>query len=372
MNKIKQIYEEIKLDENDKIRLFNNIKENAFKERKKKNVFLITKTVGIVAVCACTMIIITNSAFQVKAGEYIKNVVNWITGNSKDDYLEEPNIVVSNNNMQLEIKSAKRVNSEVRVMYELVFPDSIEKYINLENYRDNIYNFKEIFCSDIFTDCKIYVNDKCINDVYKKDYIEDREFYSCMVKDIEVRNNVLVQELILNLNEEYLNSDLNFTFEYNKININNTIIEANLKTKYLLQNNLYKDDIQITYIPEYKVNINKNKYNFYGYSYTKTGIKIYCKEEFIDTDSYIIYLRVTDNYGTKYLFYPIYYQNNDEGIYVFQIYDGPADLYNEYVDNLKTDITNIKIEVMTETDKINRKGESNSEKIGEFDINFVK
>lgn len=364
MNEIKKAYETIRLDEESKERIYYNIQMKKGKIKNKK-MWIIKRVVPLVSVWACAMIIITNSAFQVKAGEYIKSVVNWITGNTKDDYLEEPNIVTSNNNMQFKIKSAKRIDSEVRVMYEIVFPDNIEEYINLDDYKNSNNNYKELFFSEIFTDCRIYVNNKDINDI---DMI-DGEFWYFHVKDIEVKGNMMVQELVLNLNKEYLNSDLNFIFEYNKFNINDTILEANLKTEYTLDGNLYSGDIEVTKIPEVKADIGKNTYSFYGYSYTKTGIKIYCKEKADSSMNYdVIYLRVIDNYGSKYLFYPKCY--NDGTDLVFEIYDGPANWYNEYEEYLKPSITNIKVEIMKETHELDKKGNPVSDKISEFEIDF--
>lgn len=85
-------------------------------------------------------------------------------------------------------------------------------------------------------------------------------------------------------------------------------------------------------------------------------------------DSDIIYLRVIDNYGTKYLFYPKCY--NDGTDFVFEIYDGSADWYNEYEEYIKQNITNVKVEIMKETDRLDTKGNPISEKISEFEINF--
>lgn len=362
MNEIKRAYEMIGLDEESKERIYYNIQKKS--KRKNKKEWIIKRVVPLVSVCACAIIIITNSTFQVKAGEYIKSVVNWITGNTKDDYLEEPNIVTSSNNMQFRIKSAKRIESEVRVMYEIAFPDNIEKHINLEDYKDS-NNSKELFFSEIFEDCKIYVNNKYINDID----IVDGEFWFFNVKDIEVKGNMIVQELVLNLNKEYLDRDLNFKFEYNKFNINGTILEANLKTEYTLDGNLYSGDIEVTNIPEVKADIGKRTYSFYGYSYTKTGIKLYCKEKSYSLTNYdVIYLRVIDNYGSKYLFYPKYY--NDGTDVVFEIYDGPADWYNEYEEYLKSNITSIKVEIMKETNELDEKGNPISDKVSEFEIDF--
>lgn len=362
MNKIKRAYETITLDEESKDRIYYNIQQKS--KIKNNKIWIIKRLVPLVSVCACAIIITTNSTFQVKAGEYIKSVVNWITGNTKDDYLEEPKIITSNNNMQFRIKSAKRIESEVRVMYEIVFPDNIEKSINLEEYKDSD-NSKELFFSEMFADCKIYINNKYINDID----IIDGEIWCFHVKDMKVKGNMIVQELVLNLNKEYLNSDLNFKFEYNKFNINDSILEANLKTEYTLAGNLYSGEIEVTNIPKVKVDIGKRTYSFYGYSYTKTGIKLYCKEESYSLTNYdVIYLRVIDNYGSKYLFYPKYY--NDGTDLIFEIYDGPADWYNEYEEYLKSDITNMKVEIMEETNELDEKGNPISDKVSEFEINF--
>lgn len=357
MNEIKRAYETIKLDEESKERIYCNIQKEKGKIKNNK-IWIFKRIVPLVSVCACVMIIITSSIFQVKAGEYMESAVNWIKGNTKNDYLEEPNIITYNNDMNFKIKSAKRIDSEVRVMYEIVFPDNVERYINLDGY-------KELFFSEIFTDCKIYVNNKYINDI---DMIEG-EFWCFHVNDIEVKGNIIVQELVLNLNKEYLNSDLNFIFEYNKFNINGTILEANLKTEYTLYGNLYSGDIEVTNIPEVKANIGKNTYSFYGYSYTKTGIKIYCRKDAYSLMNYdVIYLRLIDNYGSKYLFYPKYYNNTTE--LIFEIYDGTVDGYNEYEEYLKPSVTNIKVEIMKETHELDTKGNPISDKVSEFEIDF--
>lgn len=239
MNEIKRAYETIKLDEESKKRIYYNIQNEKLKRKDNKRL-IFKRIVPLISVCACAIIIITNSKFQVKAGEYIKSVVNWITGNTKDDYLEEPNIITTTNNMQFIIKSAKRIDSEVRVMYEIVFPENIEKYVNLDDYKDSNNNYKELFFSNVFTDCKIYLNNKYINDI---DMLEG-EIWNFHVKDIEAKGNSIVQELVLNLNKEYLTSDLNFIFEYNKFNINGTIVDANLRTEYTLEGNLYSGRIR--------------------------------------------------------------------------------------------------------------------------------
>lgn len=377
-SRISEIYNQIGLDEIQKERIFLRIKEKAYEESNKKRKFWNYKNItSVVAVCACAIIISINPMVQAKAKEYMKNIANWITGNSKDDYLEEANIVVENSNMSLNIISAQRVGKEIRVKYEITFPTNIETLINLDDYNtlkdyddgENRYSYyEEILFSDIFADCKIYVNDICINDVYEDAWKYNYEFWFCKVKDIEVKENKSTQELILEINDEYVNEDFNFRFEFNKFKLDNQILEPNLKAEYTLKGGSYTGNIETKEI-SHEVKIDKYKYNFYGYSYTKTGIKIYANCEIIDDNDPIIFLKVTDNYGTKYLFYPRYVGDNNETA-VFEIYDGPEDIYSQYSDYLNENIKSLNIEVMVKTEGFDENGNSVSENVSEFNINF--
>lgn len=96
-SKIREAYNKIELDEIQKERIFLRVKEKAYKESNEKRKFWNYKKItSLVAACACAIIIAANPGVQAKAKEYIENISNWITGNSKDDYLEEANVVVEN------------------------------------------------------------------------------------------------------------------------------------------------------------------------------------------------------------------------------------------------------------------------------------
>lgn len=356
MNKVKKAYEKINLTDEEKRRLYYKIKAEVNEEKKSKiSIWNYKKLVSFAAVAICAIVICTNSTVQVKAGEYIKNIAKWITGNTTNDYIEEINETKENNNIKFTIESIQRVGYEVKVEYELIFPFNIEDKIKL---KDN-----GLFESEVFDDCKIYANDECITNK------EDINYWYYKVKDTEIKDNKLKQELILNINET--DKDLEIKFDYKKFKIDGKEINAELYNSCTLPSNKYEGDIEIIYIPEHKAKINNDDYTFYGYSYTKTGIRIYGKENrnnVVYNGEDRVYLIITDNYGRKYLFEPTtnYYSNHLK----YTISEGmKKDI--QYSNVLNENIENIKVEIMHEYTE-EKTNEYKNEKIMEFEINFEK
>ena len=388
---IKEIYNQIELDEFSKEKMYQKIKEKAYvKKEEKRKIWNYKKVASLVAACACAVIIFANPGVQAKMKEYANNLASWITGNSKNDYLEDVNATVQNNNMSLTIINAQRVDNEVRLRYEITFPKNIENLINLDEYgykeyKDELEEYgyiKRVFESDIFKDCKIYINNVSTEEINSSESsVDNNVALFCEVKDIEVKDNKLVQELIVMLENEYKTEDLNFRFEFNKFNIENGEIIANLKSEYTLKGETYsneKIDIkQINHTAKLETN---TTYNFYGYSYTKTGIKIYAKCDNRTDEDPVTFLRVTDNYGTKYLMYPIYKEDNEllsivdsrkeNNLAVYEIYDGLADYDNQYQDYFNENITSLNLEFMTESYDENAPRYAVYNKVLEFKINF--
>lgn len=388
---IKEIYNQIELDEFSKEKMYQKIKEKAYvKKEEKRKIWNYKKVASLVAACACAVIIFANPGVQAKMKEYANNLASWITGNSKNDYLEDVNATVQNNNMSLTIINAQRVDNEVRLRYEITFPKNIENLINLDEYgykeyKDELEEYgyiKRVFESDIFKDCKIYINNVSTEEINSSESsVDNNVALFCEVKDIEVKDNKLVQELIVMLENEYKTEDLNFRFEFNKFNIENGEIIANLKSEYTLKGETYsneKIDIkQINHTAKLETN---TTYNFYGYSYTKTGIKIYAKCDNRTDEDPVTFLRATDNYGTKYLMYPIYKEDNEllsivdsrkeNNLAVYEIYDGLADYDNQYQDYFNENITSLNLEFMTESYDENAPRYAVYNKVLEFKINF--
>lgn len=409
-SKIAEIYDKIELDEFTKQKIFSQIKEKAYNQsaKNKKKIWNYKKITSLVAVCACAIIVFKIPGVQATMKEYINNFANWISGNSKDDYLEEVNSVVENNNMSLKIINAQRIDNEVRLRYEITFPKNIENIINLDDYGYKEYEdeyekygyIERIYDSDIFNDCKIYINNVELNDISNYsdqltedeflDYINNRCVWFAEVKDVEIKENKLIQEVIVALENKNKDEDINFKFEFNKFKLENEIINANLNLEYTLKGGEYSNE-EIAIKPiNYKAKLSTGCiYDFYGYSYTKTGIKIYAKVE-NETDNFNnVILKLKDNYGTEYLMYGRYidensnededlltriFANNDnEKNYTvtFEIYDGLADVNDEYSDYFNDNIKSIDIEVLEELiDEENEMEETKTNKISEFNINF--
>lgn len=399
-SQVKEIYDQIELDEFSKERMYQKIKEKAYiKTNEKRKMWNYKKITSLVAMCVCAIIIFANPGVQAKMQEYANNLANWITGNSKNDYLDEVNNTVHNNNMSLTIISAQRVENEVRLKYEITFPKNIENFINLDDYgykeyKDEYEEYgytKRVFESDIFEDCKIYINNISIGDINNAEGNINESSWSTEVRDIDVKDNKLVQELIVMLENQYKTEDINFKFEFNKFKIDDEILTANLKAEYTLKGGVYSNkEIDVKPI-KYTVKLNTNAtYNFYGYSYTRTGIKIYAECENSTDEDPVTFFIATDNYGTKYLMYPIYKEKNEENkdynednqllsivnngkeknIAVYEIYDGPADYDNQYQDYFNENITSLNLEFMTESYDENAPRYTVLNKVSEFKINF--
>lgn len=399
-SQVKEIYNQIELDEFSKEKMYQKIKEKAYiKEDTKRKKWNYKKITSVVAVCACAVVIFANPRVQAKMKEYVNNLASWITGDSKDDYLEEVNDTVQNNDMSLTIISAQRVDREIRLKYEIAFPNNIENLINLDDYGYKDYKdeyeeygyIKRVFESEIFEDCKIYINNMSMDEINNSKSIENNVAWFSEVKDIEVKDNKLVQELVVMLENKYKTEDINFKFEFNKFKIDNEILTANLKTEYTLKGGTYSnEEIDVKPINHTAKLETNTTYNFYGYSYTRTGIKIYAKCENSTDEDPVTFLRATDNYGTKYLMYPIYKEENEKNkdynednellsivsgrkeknIAVYEIYDGPADYDNQYQDYFNENITSLNLEFMTDCYDENASRYTVTNKISEFKINF--
>lgn len=405
-SKIAEIYDKIELDEFSKQKMFTQIKEKVYNQgaENKGKIWNYKKITPIIAVCACAIIAFKIPGVQATIQEYINNFASWISGNSKDDYLEEVNLSVENNNMSLKIVNAQRVDNEVRLRYEITFPKNIEDIINLDEYGYKEYEdeyekygyMERIYNSDIFNDCKIYINNVELNDISNyseqltedefSDSINNRCVWFVEVKDVEVKEDKLIQEVFVAL--ENRDEDVNFKFEFNKFKLENEIINANLNLEYTLKGGEYSNEEIVIKPIDYKAKLSTDCiYNFYGYSYTRTGIKIYAKTENETDDFSNVILKLKDNYGTEYLMYGMYInENSDEDFLIrlfaennneknhtviFKIYDGLADINNEYADYFNDNIKSIDIEVLEELiDGENEMEETKINKISEFNINF--
>ena len=190
------------------------------------------------------------------------------------------------------------------------------------------------------------------------------------------------------LEDKYMKDDINIKLEFNNFKINNEIYDVNLKQEYTLKGEKYSDE-KIKIIPiNYIVQLDeKNKLEFYGYSYTKTGIKIYSK--FYGEEDYmsLIKLIVKDNYGTQYAMYPWYtsqkfldgeiqYESDldrimdkeKKDILVFEIYDEFEDENGKYSNYWNDNIKNLNIKIFVTDENYCKFLQINNE--SEFNINF--
>ena len=400
-SKIVDAYNKIELDEFSKQRMFSKIKEKAYSEKSinKKVIWNYKRLSSIIAVCACAIMVFKIPGVQASIQNTIDKFASWISGNSKNDYYEEINSSVEDNNFKLKIINAQRRYNEVKLRYEIEFPIEIEKYMNLDDYTykevrtENEYYMarKEPFDSEIFASRNIYIND------VSYDYINSDEFeYNAVcigarVENVKLENNKLVQELTILLENDFQKDDINIKLEFNKFKVNNEFYEVDLKQEYTLKGEQYSnEEIKINSL-SYEVKIDeKNKLDFYGYSYTKNGIKLYSK--FTGEEDYlrIIRLKVKDNYGTEYLMYPwwtnqkfldgeiqyesrldSFFDDEKKDILIFEIYDGPADWNNEYPDYWNDNIKSLNIKVFIEDEEeFDKFIQINNE--SEFNINFEK
>ena len=402
-SKIVDAYNKIELDEFSKQKIYSQIIEKAYSNKKdyKKKVWNYKKISSIVAVCACAIMVFKIPGVQASLQNTINKFASWISGNSRNDYYEEIDSSVENNGFKLKTINAQRRYSEVRLRYEIEFPVEIEKYMNLDDYTykevktetEEYFARKEPFDSEIFESRNIYINDISYDYINSDEFEYDAVCYYARVENVEIKNNKLVQELILLLEDENLKDDINIKLKFNSFKIDNEIYNTDLRQEYTLKYENYKDisseDISMIPITNYEVKIDeKNKLDFYGYSYTKTGIKLYSK--FTGEEDYlrIIRLKVKDNYGTEYLMYPwftnqkfldgeIEYESmidrildtEKKDILIFEIYDGLADWNNEYLNYWNDNIKFLNIKVFVEDEEeFDKFIQINNEK--EFNINF--
>ena len=401
-SKIVKAYDKIVLDEFSKQRIFSEIKEKAYSKKSdyKRKVWNYKKLSSIVAVCACAIMVFKIPGVQASLQNTISKFASWISGNSKDDYYEEVDTSVGDNNFKLKIINAQRRYNEVKLRYEIEFPIEIEQYINLDDYTykevstetESYLTRKDHLDMEIFESRNIYINDVSYDYINSDEYEYDAICYYARVNNVGIEKNKLIQELVVMLNDENSEDDINIKLKFKTFKINNEIYDADLKQEYTLKYEKYKDstneDIKINPI-SYEVKIDeKNKIDFYGYSYTKTGIKLYSKftgeEDFLR----IIRLKVKDNYGTEYLMYPwwtsqkflngeIQYESildrifdeEKKDILIFEIYDGLADWNNEYPDYWNDNIKSLNIKVFVEdAEEFDKFIQMNNE--SEFNINF--
>ena len=355
-SKIVDAYNKIELDEFSRQKIYSKIKEKAYSNKKdyKKKVWNYKKISSIVAVCACAIMVFKIPGVQASLQNTINKFASWISGNSKDDYYEEIDSSVGNNGFKLKIINAQRRYEEVKIRYEIEFPVNLENFVDINVY----YNYKrdtnkpkknnsknEMIDSELFASRNIYINGVSYDYIKSVDYKFDAGISYVSVENIKLIKNKLVQELVIIPQEEHTKDDINIKLEFNKFKICNEEYEVNLKQEYTLKG---KQDLnnKIEIIPiDYSVKIDeKNKLDFYGYSYTKTGIKLYSKFTGEEDFMRIIKLIVEDDAGTLYLMYPWWTNQkylNDEvnnesvsdgnednliknDILVFELYDGVA------------------------------------------------
>ena len=378
-SQVKEIYDQIELDEFSKEKMYQKIKEKAYsKKEEKRKMWNYKKITSLIAVCACAIIVISNPGVKAKIKEYVNNYASWIMGNSKDDYLEDINEIVQNNNMSLNIISSQRIDNEVRLRYELYFPKNIENIININDYGYIVYKdengqyptIKRIFNSDIFEQCKIYINGLSTGYMNSSEFgLNNESFWYFDVKDIEIKENKLTQEVIVLLDDDYIREDVNFKFEFNKFKIDNEVINANLKYEYILKGGTYSNEERTIKLINNEVELDSNKiYNFYGYSYTKTGIQIYAKREGDFNNESVNYLIVKDNFGTKYLMYPD--SKPDDKNVTYKIYNENLENNKEYSEEFNKNIESLDIEFIVENYNENAENVTVKNKISEFKIDF--
>lgn len=376
--KIIEAYDKITLDEFSKQKIFSQISEKTYKKssQKEQKIFNINKITTLIAACACALIIFANPVVQAKVQEYVSHFASWITGNSKEDYLEEIEKEVQNNGCGLKIINAKREEKNVTLRYEVTLPKNIDEIVNIDdyNYKDyeNEYNKlryrNTIYDSELFKYFEIYVNNCEFNYINSDNFLYNEHIIGANIRDVEIKENKIIQELIVYMDEEYKNQDIDFEIRAKRFKIGNELIVANLKLDYTLKGNEYQNEKLIIKPINQEIKINDNNtINFYGYSYTRTGIKLYARDNGYSYNNFrIIRLNVKDNYGSEYLMYPMYtnqriidgqidridaIMNGEElDIIVFSIYDNSEDFDSKYSNYWNENIKNINIKVFVEAD----------------------
>lgn len=377
-SKIIEAYDKITLDEFSKQKIFSQISEKAYKKssQKEQKIFNINKVTTLIAACACALIIFANPVVQAKVQEYVSHFASWITGNSKEDYLEEIEKEVQNNGCSLKIINAKREEKNVALRYEVTLPKNIDEIVNMDdyNYKDyeneyNKFRYKNtIYDSEIFKYFEIYVNNCELNYINSDNFLYNEHIIGANIRDVEIKENKIIQELIVYMDDEYKNQDIDFEIRAKRFKIGKELIVANLKLDYTLKGNEYQNEKLIIKPINQKIKINDNNtINFYGYSYTRTGIKLYARDNGYSHNNFrIIKLNVKDNYGSEYLMYPMYtnqsiidgqidridaIMNEEElDIMVFSIYENSEDFDSKYSNYWNENIKNINIKIFVEDD----------------------
>lgn len=263
---------------------------------------------GFIAVAAagilCGMVLyvpVVKVFAQVCAG-----VVMDVFKNTRTDYKEPVDLQAHTSGVTLTLDYVTREWNEVKIHYTLSFEDEIEGLIQGEEGSE--YSTSGAFYGDTFSDCIININGiglhggaSAINQGCG--FTEDIWYYE--VKDVSLDEHTLEQEIILYLGDGDYAEDINILLDYSNIRLGDKILVGDMTIEYTLEGGKYQGEIEAETLDLPTTSYNGTQFNITGYALTNTGLKIFA--DFVRGESEdwpITYLRVRDDLGNGYLFYP--------------------------------------------------------------------
>jgi len=377
---------DVKLTKKEQDQIFQMIRlKDKEKYRMKKNIKRATASVAVLAV------IISAFVYSPALKTIASNILTYFTGNTKTDYATEVHKNVEQDTGTMELLSVSREDSNLYLRVKFEFKEDVSEItalcgeymlpgptltedgtlikedgtviaknctVNEEGWavsEDGMaydmedaygnYNGPEgyVLIAPPFINSKIFINgidymNMPENEEYDNAELESFPIWSVSARNVEVSGNTLIQDIVLSLQDPNYQEDISISFHYQDIVLSDHIVEGEWNLDYTISNKDYEEsELNRMPIELSATDLNGAAYTVESYSVTPGGIKIYVQDDSYDKMTGEVLVRITayDELGNKYLMYPIYedYANDREHC-TYSIYDGPADVNNEYLDRL--------------------------------------
>ena len=227
---------------------------------------------------------------------------------------------------------------------EIVKADElIEKFdIPEEKLSTADYNAPECYVLDAppFQNSSIIINGMAVEDwmasSLQYDGLKEDDFPIEFIsaRNIEISEDTLIQDVVLTLRDADYAEDIEISFRYKDIELSEKTLKGEWNLDYTISSKDYKNsELNRMPIELSATDLNGAAYTVESYSVTPGGIKIYGQDDNYDKMTGVVRITAYDELGNKYLMYPSYEDYPNEH-YVYTIYDGPADINDEYLDRL--------------------------------------
>lgn len=314
------------------------IRMNLRNKRKHKHAAKIAVAAAVVIMIGTVLV---NEDINAMAKETVASIVEYIQGNSRNDYAETIDKVVTTEGVTMDLMKAERIDGKIKVRYKLSFDQDISSFKTMGE--DVGYKKMSVFYSDAFKDCTIYIDGVDANEALNYNTPDKSEipYFYYEVNDVTITDHEIEQELVIYLNDQDYNQDMNIKLAFGNIMVAENSYTGACSADYTVEAGKYTADVEKSSMNIEAKTKDGIKVTITDYAYTNTGLKVYAEvSEDEGKDVPIIYFRAKDDMGNQYLFYPIYDMDNLSKM-TFFLYDGPADSNNEYNDFLADGIKNM-------------------------------